>query len=1527
MYQEEIIYEDSPLADYFNSIDEDFEFTNINTENEKGKKKINFFIKNYEKCLKHFKNVLQHIYEKLLLDNLLLLDMEEISTLLEPFLNYLSKTITKSQYENLMKEKSSFMLFKDLNAFSKSVSINKKKKAFLPKDILLPVLFILFIQKFKNHMSTTLSENVNTILYISMAIAFLFNMKSQINKYYQYTVINNIIQFANEYVKLDNVANKCIRHIQEVELVSRGYKLSNNIAPINRLELSMPKEELQCLHLREMVLETIKIINIEENTHILALREVYKNNYSILQQILKQFTSFDLDEEYINENNNNNNNNNNSNNKDDFSSNSLIKMNQYTLSSSLSYHPDQKSKENLNLSLLMNDILYKQQQKDNNYNSSIIYIQYNLFKRYYQYKYHLFKNFIEKEIIDKRLKFLKWNNKKFKTTEKEKINLLNKLLNNQPFSKNLNNNDNNTNNTNTNDNNKNNNDDDNTNDNNKNKNNNNNNKYNNEIESKISNYESTSLNIPLESKSNYQTINEIDNTTNSNFKNEIQYQNQIKTSNHFAEKFKSLNDLLAKKYDPSSTEEIEQIEEEEKNEEKIKEKEKEEIMVVNEIEQIEKNEFQNNENKLFNNNINENHHINNDNDNDNSNDNEIISSISNINSIGIQNYSQENNILSTEDEIRKDIYQEEENQRQDQNQNQEEIEGGRVIMSFKNLALQLDSLLAKGELMNKNNNNDQPDYSYLSSINHELEEESDINNNTINQNKNKNNNEDDDTTTTTSTSNSNSNIKKEESKSENESKNENENEKEEENKEEMKEEENEKEKENKEEMKEEENEKEEENKEEEMKEEENKNEKEEENKEENKEEMKEEGKKVNLNNIEENKIITNNKELEISNSDIQGSIDIDKTFDINSEINNNSNNNEDDYYEYNNNNNEYIINDSDNEQYIEDQLIEINHDDVSQFSSNNLIQNESSGKKQNNLDEEEEFFISLNDNYENNIDNNHQYNQYKIININNDNDNDYKKKKKNKKKNKKNNHENENVNNLANELALAFSKSNNFNEIEKEEEDNQYLDNTDNELTFGFSGKDFYGDDQAYINSLNFSKSNPLLDDIYNQAMMMKKTNENDKDNNNNNNNNIVNNKDKEEKEKEKEKGKEKEKEQVNINNDNSNKLNFEVHPNESLTLSEKKNNNIVSNVNNNQNNELLTATISEIIPLSNQTIMTKREQLMLDYLKSQLNQCREYCYNFVVFLLISYQFHPLNKSFEINYWLNLNDSLNPWINQIHQWYQRLEGQLSNNNIINLSSIEENDKEKIQTIDKDSRILCQKLKYMNVAMQEIQIQLSFFYDEFVQHASSPISTHNYLNNNKNEKEKENEENEEALILLEQEDKIKMELNKKYEQMLKNIEHLQKEFNEARYVMDAIFNQDKEALNTLRERQYQLNYQKKLELQKQKQKQSKKENQDDTYHDPSIRLFEESTIIEMDSEERVYEAIVGADEKEEKRPHSKLTRTERIIIQKQKREEERKKREKLNQTLNMISELKNVLTEREKVIKENVRQQIKMKMPQ
>lgn len=119
----------------------------------------------------------------------------------------------------------------------------------------------------------------------------------------------------------------------------------------------------------------------------------------------------------------------------------------------------------------------------------------------------------------------------------------------------------------------------------------------------------------------------------------------------------------------------------------------------------------------------------------------------------------------------------------------------------------------------------------------------------------------------------------------------------------------------------------------------------------------------------------------------------------------------------------------------------------------------------------------------------------------------------------------------------------------------------------------------------------------------------------------------------------------------------FNIYNNDDDNNSNSKNITFAFTTNNHtqQSNKSLDST--QRIPST--TVTYSRDQLMLSYLKLQLNQSREYCYHFIVFILISYQYYPLNKSQEIEYWMKLNDSLYEWVCQIRQWNEQLEEKLS----------------------------------------------------------------------------------------------------------------------------------------------------------------------------------------------------------------------------------------------------------------------------
>ncbi|ORX51859.1 hypothetical protein BCR36DRAFT_39072 [Piromyces finnis] len=196
MFQEEVIYDDSPLADYFNSINENFEFTTIDTDHREGikdknKKYYGRFLNTWHKMSRHCKMTALNFYETLMGENTSsLVDLEELSLLIEPFLKYLAKMLTSTQFEDLMKERISalppstkkYIIFPRRGEESLiSNKINPYKT--LAIGLAVPTIVL---KKLNKHFSVKIpfiSGNVNTILFSYYTIfLFLFMVTIMINK-------------------------------------------------------------------------------------------------------------------------------------------------------------------------------------------------------------------------------------------------------------------------------------------------------------------------------------------------------------------------------------------------------------------------------------------------------------------------------------------------------------------------------------------------------------------------------------------------------------------------------------------------------------------------------------------------------------------------------------------------------------------------------------------------------------------------------------------------------------------------------------------------------------------------------------------------------------------------------------------------------------------------------------------------------------------------------------------------------------------------------------------------------------------------------------------------------------------------------------------------------------------------------------------------------------------------------------------------------------------------------------------------
>ena len=935
----------------------------------------------------------------------------------------------------------------------------------------------------------------------------------------------------------------------------------------------MPRDELQCLHLREMVLETIKVIDIEENVRLLALRQLYQTQMMAFQQQLLQQMSL---------------------NSDSMDGNA---MDEYQFAS-MNYTPsipnpigtnDSYSKytQYPNKSIISDDETYRPHNSimkseilpitnNSHSQSSIISGQYHMLKFYSKQHYHYFRTYIVKKFINNKLGFLnkkKTNKKTTLTKILPSISIISSKIKNQQQDEQ---------------------------------------KY--IIDNPKNNEDGVSSSSKYEDKNNKQTTSSnIPMEIDDDLTNEIRMFEEKEESstpyyNPMTEKYKSLNDLLAKKYDPESVHDDVQEDNDENvntlqqgketNSKENQEKSKDHILQESLLEKRVRIKETINQNQIENDQVQDilkAHH-----------QNEIVIYEDQPTSMN------ESICLSTQEEIRKEIYGEFQNEpgvsnseerggnSSDNEEDDQEIEISRAPINFKNLALQLDALLAKNEMVGKtfqekNENNIEGKNENEKNVNdiviEDKEENSHENKNENEKNvhdiiiEDKEDNKEEDKSGLKEKHNEQEIIFGKDTKDDDVKRNKN-------NKENLVGEEkcnikdaidkkNEALQENEDFLK-----------------------KELFNKDnqkqdhellltnnENKDNQKQEHELLLTNN--ENKdnqkqdnelLLTNNENKDIMDSDIEEEPE-EKLFDE-EEIDHSRNN--DNQYSHNNNKDDIDINavriSSFGFPIAETVTVSPFMDLQSQVFSNELLKgqiiNDDLGNK---LKVEDNHIIG---------DNNH--------------------------------------NSLANELTKALSFSNGL----------------DNGTSSGF----LQGDDQAYFTQLNNHLSYYQTQSLSNDYDW-----EEDQD---------------QEREQEYEIMK-KENNSINIPIGNE-KIESSININKTLEANEINNQEKEAIPDSSQSTEqsfnqhptTITSSISDpaTVEPTLPTSMSKRDQLMLDHLKSQLARSREACYHFGIFLLLAYQYHPLSKRRHVPYWLKLNDALTTWTHELQGWYKKMEGQLSQNN-------------------------------------------------------------------------------------------------------------------------------------------------------------------------------------------------------------------------------------------------------------------------
>ncbi|CAO3689457.1 unnamed protein product [Rhizopus stolonifer] len=121
----------------------------------------------------------------------------------------------------------------------------------------------------------------------SLFLFFRYKRLSSIRQLY-HLVLSKIQSFVEQCSVFDTKVHRILITIQEIELVSRGYRLSTPLSPISRIEHN--SKHRKCVHLRNRLALVLKgafaaleagianLVNVIDKDHLLGLYEMYNVN-------------------------------------------------------------------------------------------------------------------------------------------------------------------------------------------------------------------------------------------------------------------------------------------------------------------------------------------------------------------------------------------------------------------------------------------------------------------------------------------------------------------------------------------------------------------------------------------------------------------------------------------------------------------------------------------------------------------------------------------------------------------------------------------------------------------------------------------------------------------------------------------------------------------------------------------------------------------------------------------------------------------------------------------------------------------------------------------------------------------------------------------------------------------------------------------------------------------------------------------------------------------------------------------------
>ncbi|CEI98726.1 hypothetical protein RMCBS344292_12827 [Rhizopus microsporus] len=130
--------------------------------------------------------------------------------------------------------------------------------------------------------------------------------RSSVRQLYQ-SILSKLQSFIEQCDTFDTKVQRVLITIQEIELVSRGYRLSTPLSPISRIEQN--SKQRKCIHLRSRLASILRrafiayeegiidLVNVIDKEHLLSLFEMYNvHSVASLSAVDSSEDSYSLDQ-------------------------------------------------------------------------------------------------------------------------------------------------------------------------------------------------------------------------------------------------------------------------------------------------------------------------------------------------------------------------------------------------------------------------------------------------------------------------------------------------------------------------------------------------------------------------------------------------------------------------------------------------------------------------------------------------------------------------------------------------------------------------------------------------------------------------------------------------------------------------------------------------------------------------------------------------------------------------------------------------------------------------------------------------------------------------------------------------------------------------------------------------------------------------------------------------------------------------------------------------------------------------------